>query len=728
MKNTGRPQPAIFSNQCLVISFVLLSFLLSACTLQLSPSTEVTFTPFPTSTDIPSATQPQVATAEAEPTEPAVVPPTASSAIVVTEEVQAPTPPPPIPLGAPEFPAANPSLISPISQPATTGMIKAAQQLETMLPLERDDTELAKAYLGVDDAAIAASLPEPNANLQVGDTAQFFVNNFNINTYASINATLLGISENGYFWFDETTGNSQPDAALVEKTGREFDQIYQNVASFFGQEAQPGIDGHSRVHILNASPLTLCATSAGQTTVPPCGLLGYFSSQDGLPKAVNANSNQKEMFVMNGSYFGSETYLSTLSHEYRHMIEANYDDNDIDWEVEGSAVLAEDLVRDNSDALSRGNSFLLQPDQQLNRWSDGGTGPRYGQGYLLNRFIYDRLGTDLYREFAQSDRSGLDAVTGVAESAGLPFTGQSVWLDFLVAPAIQELPVVPAEYTMPSGVFRPPFATVDGSGYVADTTVNQFAADYYELPAGQNLTIEFKGDSLISYLSVQPTSGDYMWSARRNNHSMARLTRTVDLSAVDSATFEYDVYRDIERGYDFAYLAVSADGGTTWTPLVTDGMDGLAFEDDPGNAAYAERFYTGEGSSWMRESVDLSAWAGQEIFLRFEFITDPILNFDGLALDNLAIPEIGYVDDAETDSGWTAEGFVRATGYLPQSWHLQLVYPQDDGVRVEKIAVDETGYATFELVAADGPEPPFLVVAASAPVTLNLASYRLDVR
>ncbi|MFK7802188.1 MAG: hypothetical protein AB8G95_11190 [Anaerolineae bacterium] len=718
MKNSGRS----------LILLIALLVLLTACQTNFAfPGGDPTFTPYPTSTSIPDSTEPSPATNTPEPV---IESPTEAPVVEATEDAQPPATESPVVTGpvVPEFPAANERLISPISQPPSADMIESANRLAVDLPLERDDTALAKAYLGVDDAAIAASLPEPNIDYQVGDVVEFSVNNFNLNTYAYVNATLLGVSEYGYFWFDETTGNSQPDADLVEKTVAEFDQIYLDVSSFFGQEVQPGIDGHSRVHVLNASPLTLCATSEGQTTVPPCGLLGYFSSQDSVSKAVNANSNQKDMFVMNGSYFGSETYLSTLSHEYRHMIESNYDDNDIDWEVEGSAVLAEDLVRERSDAIQRGNSFLLQPDQQLNRWSDGGTGPRYGQGYLLNRFIYDRLGTDLYREFAQSDRSGLDAVTGIAEAAGLPFDGEDVWLDFLVAPMLQTLPVVPDTYTMPRGIFRPPAERVTGPGYVKDTTVNQFAGDYYELPAGQDLTIEFKGDSLVSYLNVLPTSGDFMWTARRNNMSMARLTRTVDLTMVDSATFEYDVYRDIEQGYDFAYLAVSADGGVTWQPLVTDGMEGESFIDDPGDAAFADRFYTGRGTSWMREEADLTPWAGQEIMLRFEFVTDPILNFDGLALDNMAIPEIGYVDDAETPGDWVAEGFVRATGYLPQNWHLQLVYPEDDGVRVEVIEVEVIGDVTFNVVASDGPEPPFLVVAASAPVTLNPASYRIDVR
>ncbi|MEM8863655.1 MAG: hypothetical protein AAGD96_35550, partial [Chloroflexota bacterium] len=466
---------------------------------------------------------------------------------------------------------------------------------------------------------------------------------------------------------------------------------------------------------------------AEQTSIPPCGLLGYVSGLDGQPKAVNANSNQKEMFVMNGSFFGTTTYLSTLAHEYRHMIEANYDQNDIDWEVEGSAMLAEDLVGNNSGGLSRGNAFLLDPDQQLNRWSDFGTGPRYGQGYLLNRFIYDRMGTDLYREFATSDLPGLTAVTAISEQAGLGFTGEELWLDWLTAPLMQEMNTVPDLYKMPNGVVVPPLEPLD-LGDRRDTTVNQFAADYYELPDGQDLTIQFNGDTLVPLLEVQPTSGEHMWTARRTNYSMARLSRAFDLTQVDSATLEYDVYRDIEQGYDFGYVAVSADGGATWQPLVTDGMDGLIYEDDPGNNAYTDRFYTGQNGQWMRETADLTPWAGQNIQIRFEFVTDPILNFDGIAIDNLVIPEIGYVDDAETDMGWTTEGWVRATGYIPQKWHVRLVYLSDNAVDVsDPWIINPDGNIEIQVIGgAEG--RPILMVAASAPVTLNPASYRLEIR
>ncbi|MEM9775246.1 MAG: hypothetical protein AAF902_11750 [Chloroflexota bacterium] len=707
-------------------TLLLVLIFLSACRFWSSEEAESTVTQIPTSTPIVLPTQ--TAISEEIRTPPAALPTAESYPIDVeptaTEKTQIEQP---VAIDNPIFIAPASPKFSPINEPPSAAMLETAAQLQTNIPAPRDDIDLAKGYFGLSDADIKASLPIPNIDYQIGDIEPFSVNNFNINSYAVVNAELLGVSEHAYFWFDETAGNSRPDLAAVVQVGEEFDAIYKTVSSFFGTEKQPGIDGNLRVHILNASPLTLCRSSEAQTSIPPCGLLGYVSGLDGQPKAVNANSNQKEMFVMNGSFFGTSTYLSTLAHEYRHMIEANYDQNDIDWEVEGSAMLAEDLVGNNSGGISRGNVFLSDPDQQLNRWSDFGSGPRYGQGYLLNRFIYDRMGTDLYREFATSDLPGLSAVTAIADQAGLGFTGEDLWLDWLTAPVMQEMSEVPKLYAMPNGVIVPPLEPLD-QGDRRDTTVNQFAADYYVFPDERDFTIEFNGDTLVPLLEVQPSSGDHMWTARRTNYSMARLSRTFDLTLAESATLEYDVYRDIEQGYDFAYVAVSADGGTTYQTLVTDGMDGLIYEDDPGNNAYAERFYTGQNGQWMRESADLTPWVGQEIEIRFEFVTDPILNFDGIAIDNIAIPEIGYVDDAETDMGWTADGWVRATGYIPQNWHVRLVYLNDDTVNVsDPWTINPDGSIEIQVVGgAEG--RPILMVAASAPVTLNPASYRLTIR
>jgi hypothetical protein len=189
---------------------------------------------------------------------------------------------------------------------------------------------------------------------------------------------------------------------------------------------------------------------------------------------------------------------------------------------------------------------------------------------------------------------------------------------------------------------------------------------------------------------------------------------------------QYVVFADIEEGYDFAYVAVSADGGDRWQPLVGEQMQGLAADDDPANEAYAGRFYTGRSREWVNETIDLGDFVGQEILLRFEYITDPILTYGGFAVDNIAIPEIGFYDDAESgDAGWTAEGFTRATAYLPQMWQLLLITFEKGVPVVNLLEPAADGTLAYTVDSADSLLRPVLIVAAASPLTLELAHYRL---
>ena len=98
-----------------------------------------------------------------------------------------------------------------------------------------------------------------------------------------------------------------------------------------------------------------------------------------------------------------------------------------------------------------------------------------------------------------------------------------------------------------------------------------------------------------------------------------------------------------------------------------------------------------------------------------------------MALDDIAIQAIGFSDDAETlDAGWTAEGFVRATATLPQSWHLQLVtFDENEQPMVQALPIAADGRAQFAVDVAAGGRRPLLIVAATAPDTLEAATYSL---
>ncbi len=616
-----------------------------------------------------------------------------------------------------ETTAPIPSPQSPISDPQHT-----YNDLIQNQPLPRDPIRLAIAYDGITEKPLTA--PQPVSDpLRVGTRQQLKVLNIDSITIQEIDAELKAVGDHAYFWFERDSSIDNPTKSELQDMADGFDEIYGQVTQIFGSEDNPGVDGDPRIHVVNADPGTLCDSA------DYCGLLGYFSASDLIPAQYDTNSNEREMFVMNGSQFGTTGYLDTLAHEFRHMVEANYDTGDIDWAVEGSAVLAQDLLNYPEDGIFRANYFLQNPDQQLNSWPDYDTTSAYGQGYLLNRYIYNRLGPDLYRDFATHPASGLDSITAVAAQNNLDLDGETIWLDWLVALAIHDQPGAGKSYELRDGIETAVMTTIQPNEGI-DDTVHQYAADYYELSSDQKtVTIEFQGNETVPLITAPPASGERMWLANRANYSQAQLTRPIDLTSVNQATLNYKVFHDIELGYDFAYVAVSTDNGRSWQPLTAPNMQGLDPEHDPSFSAYADRFYTDHSNGWVQETIDLTPFAGQEILLHFEYITDEILTHSGIAFDDINIPEINFYDDAESlDEAWTADGFVRATGSIPQQWHLQLITFLNGTPQVQHLTLDETSSGSFTIDMSQGEQPPILIVAATAPMTLQPANYSLTVK
>ncbi len=88
--------------------------------------------------------------------------------------------------------------------------------------------------------------------------------------------------------------------------------------------------------------------------------------------------------------------------------------------------------------------------------------------------------------------------------------------------------------------------------------------------------------------------------------------------------------------------------------------------------------------------VDLSDYAGKEIQLRFEYITDAAVNGEGFLLDDVSIPAIDYFSDFETDlGGWQPEGWVRIQNRLPQTFELSLIESNGSSNNVIRVPLDE---------------------------------------
>jgi hypothetical protein len=277
------------------------------------------------------------------------------------------------------------------------------------------------------------------------------------------------------------------------------------------------------------------------------------------------------------------------------------------------------------------------------------------------------------------------------------------------------------------------YADLNSADYPYNTQdqVNQFGTHYIELQGTVPVDVDFTGSTVVPLMPTDNADGKFWWSNRADT-SDARITREIDLSGVSRASLKYRAWYRIEEGYDYGYASVSTDGGTTWKILKTSSC----VTTNP-NGANLGCGYTGaSGGSdtpqWVDEKADLSDYSGKKILLRFEVVTDAGVNREGLAIDNIEIPEIGFKDDGNTDTGWKNEGFVRVDNVLPQFWQVQLILTNQDGsTTLQRIPLpDNLGKFTIDF----GPRGQgtvrraVLVISATTPATTEPGVYELKVQ
>lgn len=179
-----------------------------------------------------------------------------------------------------------------------------------------------------------------------------------------------------------------------------------------------------------------------------------------------------------------------------------------------------------------------------------------------------------------------------------------------------------------------------------------------------------------------PHSGENMWySSGDQSWADVTLTRSVDVpDAADARFWMWNNY-SIESDWDFGFVEVSTDGGTTWSEnKVYDENDALVSTDDgypdPNGrmADYGGKKYglTGSTNGWRHDYIDVSSYAGQTVDVRLRYATDAGFEDIGWFADDLSVTGDGtttWSDDAETNNGWTPHvgTFVDTTG---QGWHL----------------------------------------------------------
>jgi hypothetical protein len=525
-----------------------------------------------------------------------------------------------------------------------------------------------------------------------------------------VEATLRAISEHAYFWVDDAY---LVDDFTVQAAAQQLEAVYYSrVSHLFDGPWAPGMDGDPRFSVLHL---------AGSGDVYE---LGYFSDQDEYPRALFRESNEQEIVYLNMGQLelGSDLYYGTLVHELQHLFQWNLDKNEATWFNEGLSQLAE-LYAGLNTAVA--DPYLEQPDIPLDDWSydDATIDAHYGASYLFLVYIWEQLGDEALYELVRHPANGLAAVYAVLKGHAPERDLESFTADWAVANALDD-PAAGSRFGYTHLDLDPPALQTRARQlpFTEQREIEQFAVHYVDLDRQGPVRLTFAGDTTARLIASPPTSGEQMWYALPSNDSNAQLTTAVDLTSLNHATLTFNAWYDLELDYDFAYVSVSTDAGQSWQLLYPkDGRDG-----DYGPAISGKSWeIAGNTNGWVHEQITLDQFAGQNIWVRFQVLTDFETIGRGFALDDIAIPEAGFFDDAEGGSGqWDAQGFVRTGWLLPQQWAVRLLLkgPTPQVVTVPLNALNQA-QQSIDL----GQDGGLLVVMPLTPFVDETAQYWLNI-
>ncbi|MFZ5808944.1 MAG: hypothetical protein ACOY16_06660 [Chloroflexota bacterium] len=589
----------------------------------------------------------------------------------------------------------------------------------TIVP-ESNLIELAERLQGKKN--ISPTQPPPTRPYQVGDQRTFWVSNVDTNENFQVNTTLQYVTDHAYFWIENGVPFKQKDLQDLAETFE--NQIYPTNREFFGSEWSPGVDGDPRLYILYVR-------NAGS------GIAGYFSSVDEYPPEAHEYSNWHETFVFNADNVDlrDEFTYGVLAHEFQHMIHWAGDRNEDIWMNEGFSDLAMFL---NGYSIG-GHDYLFaqDPDIQLNDWptDQSETTPHYGASFLFTAYFLDRFGEQATKELIRQPENGFASMDTLFTKLGLQdslrgraITADDVFQDWTLANYLHNRKVEDGRFFYSNYTSAPEVSDTetisDCSSNFQTRDVRQYGADYIRLRCRGDVTLRFEGSVQVGLLPADPYSGSWAFWSNKGDESDMTLTRTFDFTSVQAPlTLSYWTWYDLEKDYDYAYVLASADG-ESWEMLRPPSGTSQDITGNNFGFGYNGMSGGGEEALWIQESVDLSSFAGQKVYIRFEYVTDAAVNGEGLLLDDVAIPEIGYFTDFETDDGgWEAAGFVRVQNALPQTYRLALIRLGSTPM-VEYLTLFADNTLELPLSFGSGMREAVLVVSGTTRYTRQPAAYR----
>jgi hypothetical protein len=184
-----------------------------------------------------------------------------------------------------------------------------------------------------------------------------------------------------------------------------------------------------------------------------------------------------------------------------------------------------------------------------------------------------------------------------------------------------------------------------------DTLNPAFTFELVEMTGFERTTYDARNHS--------PTHSFYSGQGNQLDNRVS-TQNSIQVTAGDTLTFW--CWYSIENNWDYAYVEISTDGGNTFFSIPGN----ITTNYNP-NGTNRGNGITGSSGGWVEGIFDLSDWVGENMFLRFRYITDQWYYYEGFYVDDI-FPFESYenqvvLSDAITDTFYQIEDQSPGTYY-----------------------------------------------------------------